>query len=213
MPPLTWTTGDPIELVQLFEARHTAPQYQASIAGALFVWAVWAVESLRYLDDIDLAYASNPPIASLQRDIIDVAHARWATSTSITALDLCAAGLGRAFCQQHGIHELDLADFCPASGGKLCQRARRKRRRKQLPDLARKWIDAACRDPRYKTIKEARNWLTHSRGFRHLSVGEAPQRIELELGKTIIGVRQLIELAPDFAKHQVSAFLQLLPRL
>lgn len=50
MPPVTWTT-DPMMLIQSFEGQHRTPS-----AGALFAWAVSAVESLHYLDDFDRAY-------------------------------------------------------------------------------------------------------------------------------------------------------------
>ncbi len=79
---MNWPTG-PIELIQSFENRHKSPT-----AGALFSWAAWAVESLHYLDDIDRAYdTSHATIGGHTPDVVDVAHARWATATSITALD------------------------------------------------------------------------------------------------------------------------------
>jgi hypothetical protein len=96
---LKWTPNEVIELAQTFEARHQVPD-----AGALFLWAAWTVESLQYLDEIDLAYELDPPAGGHHCDIIDVAHARWATTTSITALDLCAAGLGQAFFEHQGRH-------------------------------------------------------------------------------------------------------------
>jgi hypothetical protein len=206
MPPLKWTT-DPIQLVQSFERRHHPP----TDAGALFVWAAWTVESLHYLDDLDAAYESNPPNAGHQRDIIDVAHARWATGTSITAVDLCAAGLGQALCQQRKPHELKLADFDPDPYAKIPQQVKRGQRRAQLPVPAQGWIISACTDPQYETIKEARNWLTHSRMPRIVSLG--PTRLELRLGTTPIGVRELVETARDYATQHVSGLLQMIPQL
>jgi len=97
MPPFIWTS-EPTELIQSFETRHKNP-----LAGALFGWAAWAVESLHYLDDIDRAYDTSHKVIGAHRpDVVDVAHARWATGTCITALDLCAAGLGRSFCAHDG---------------------------------------------------------------------------------------------------------------
>jgi hypothetical protein len=112
MPSYNWPV-DPIKLIQHFEARHNSPK-----AGALFMWAVSTVDCLYYLDDIDHDFdSSRKPLEDHRRDIIDVAHARWATGSSITALDLCAAGLGRSFCANKGIHELDLEDFNPMGKG------------------------------------------------------------------------------------------------
>ncbi|MGH7183392.1 MAG: hypothetical protein ACREJN_15640 [Nitrospiraceae bacterium] len=85
MPPFTWTI-EPTGLIQAFERRHNNPS-----ASALFTWAVRAVESLHYLDDIDRAYDVSHMVTGAHRpDVVDVAHARWATGTCITALDLCA---------------------------------------------------------------------------------------------------------------------------
>ncbi len=198
MPPFNWRV-DSMDLIRSFEARHKNPE-----SGALFCWAVWAVDSLHYLDDIDHAYdTSHAIIGGHNPDILDVAHARWATATSITALDLCAAGLGRAFCQQQGKHELDLADFAPNQD-----------RRKKLPSPARKWVDAVHADPQYKTIKQSRNFLTHSRILRHFEIGPGPpQRLKLELDGTKVGVRQLIEAARDCATRHVSEFIEKLPQL
>src|SRR4051794_7528585 len=99
MPPLSWAANNPVELIQSFERSRD----QMGEAAALFTWAVWTTESLHYLDDIDRAYDSDPPTEGQSRDVIDVTHARWATGTAATALDLCAAGLGRAFCGQTGL--------------------------------------------------------------------------------------------------------------
>src|SRR5687767_5672408 len=112
MPPFKWTTT-PIVMVQSFEARHK----DGGEAGALFVWAAWTVESLHYLADLDAAYALNGPIAGHHTDVVDVAHTRWATSAAITAIDLCAAGLGRAYCKWTGPNEFDLGDFYPQRRG------------------------------------------------------------------------------------------------
>ena len=201
MPPFSWH-ADPMDLIRSFETRHQNPT-----SGALFCWAAWAVDSLHYLDDIDNAYdTSHATISGHSPDVVDVAHVRWATATSITALDLCAAGLGRAFCQHQGTHELDLADFAPGS---------HQDRRTKLPPTARKWVDAVHADPQYKTIKQSRNFLTHSRILRHftLAAGGPPQRLQLELDGTKVEVRQLIENARDCATRHVSEFIEKLPQL
>lgn len=206
MPPHNWPV-DPVDLIRQFEARHNSPA-----AGALFAWAVWAVDSLHYLDDLDRAFdGSRVPLAGHRPDVVDVSHARWATGTSITSLDLCAAGLGRAFCPHARMRELDLGNFDPAANGSRSVPARRA----QLPPDAQQWIDRVLADPQYNEAKSARDWLTHSRLIRHfvLAAGGLPQRLTLEFGSSRLPVRGLIELARDLATRHVSGFLQLLPQL
>ena len=198
MPPYNWQ-AEPINLIQQFETRHGCPA-----AGALFAWAVWAVDCLHYLDDLDRDFdVSRMPIAGHRPDVVDVAHARWATGTSITSLDLCAAGLGRAFCAQTRTHEFDIGDINNAA------------RRAKLPPDAQQWIDHVLADPYYNQVKSARDWFTHSRLNRHfvLAIGGPPQRLILEFGSTRLPVRDLIELAQDLATRHVSDFVQILPKL
>jgi hypothetical protein len=220
MPAFNWPI-QPGELIREFEDRHHNPD-----SGALLAWAVWTVDGLYYLNDLDGAYDRSRNTSGGHRyDVIDVAHCRWATGTCITALDLCAAGLGRVFCDQTGSRELSIAEFSPRST-----------RRSQLPIDALKWIDAVRSDINYKTIKKARHWLTHSRLKRHfkLSAQESlrigrelnphgeiirparnvSERVEIEIdGSTRVGPRALLELACNVATKHVLALLNVLPSL
>src|SRR5205823_11887801 len=93
---------DPTQVISEFESRHQNPE-----AGALLLFAVWAVDSLYYLSDLDQALdPSQAMVGGHSADVVDVAHARWAVITCITALDLCAAGLGRALCGHRNKREL-----------------------------------------------------------------------------------------------------------
>jgi hypothetical protein len=106
MPRFVWTT-DYTDMIRPFEVRYKAPE-----AGALFVWAATSVEALHYLDDLDAAFACSPKtVGNHNFDVVDVAHARWATTTCVTAIELCAAALGRAFCGNSGKHEFDISYF------------------------------------------------------------------------------------------------------
>jgi hypothetical protein len=197
-----------MELIRSFEVRHQSPA-----SGALFAWAAWAVDSLHYLDDIDRAYdESHVTIGGHRPDVVDIAHARWATGTCITALDLCAAGLGRAFCGHSKVHELDLADFDPGTPSKA-----KDLRRARLPLPAQQWVDDVCTDLHYKQIKSGRDWLTHSRIPRHftLAVGVEgpPQRLQLQLETVRLSVRHLVDHARDVGTRHVSALLAMLPKL
>jgi len=206
MPPFSWPY-ECIQQVQKFEEKHRKPD-----ASALFAWAAWTVDCLHYLDDVDTAFNLSPMSLSGHRpDVVDVAHARWATSTSITATDLCAAGLARAFCGHTGPKEIDLGDFDLTTKSSR----RKSARRAQLPPRALLWIDRVIGDPDYATIKDARDWLTHSRLRRHftLDTGGPPQRLELELPCGRLPVRRLVELSRDVATRHVSDLLSVLPSL
>jgi hypothetical protein len=193
-------------MVQSFEAK-----YKAKEAVALFIWAAWSVDSLYYLDDLDRKAYKGLLGSSRELDMIDVAHARWATMTSITALDLGAAGLGRAFCGHSGPRELGLIEFDLRRRSSAKKRAERLDRRKQLPDLARDWIDAACNDPRYTVIKQARNALIHAWMNRQLY--EPRERVKLKLPTKMIGVRELMDDARNYAERHVSELFQIVPKL
>jgi hypothetical protein len=212
MPPYNWPTN-PIALVASFEARHKNPD-----AGALLAWAVWAVDCLYYLDDIDHAYDGSRIVPGNHRfDVVDVAHARWATGTCITGLDLCAAAFGRVFCGHKGQRELALADFAKPTKRTDVERAKRmKRRRAQLTPLAQRWIDKVFADRRWKEIKSARDWLTHSRMTRHFNVATGSRtnpRLQLGLPTTQVDARHLILAARDMATQHISALLAILPQL
>lgn len=201
MPPLVWTCN-PASAIPDFESRHKNVD-----AGALFAWAQYTVESLHYLDDIDRAFdSSHAATGGHNPDLVDVAHARWATSTCITALDLCAAGLGRCFCGHTGPREFDLGWFDPK---------RNAASRGALPLLALQWVDNIRGDPDYEQIMKARHSLVHSRVTRHLTlaIGGPPVRVKLNVEGMQVPVRDLIELARDVATKHVSAFFDLLPKV
>jgi len=47
MPPFDWP-GNPVEVISQFERRHSNPE-----AGALLLFALWTVDSIYYLQDLD----------------------------------------------------------------------------------------------------------------------------------------------------------------
>src|SRR4051812_1807307 len=107
MPTITWpkTPGD---IVAAFEQRRP----NRGDTGALMMWATFTVEGIYYLSDLDDAYRAGS-VSSLghQPETIEISHIRWAAGTAITALDLCAAALGREFCECNGPHEYSLRNF------------------------------------------------------------------------------------------------------
>ena len=205
MPQYRWPI-DPSKTILAFEARYHAPE-----AGALLSWAVSCVDALHYLADLDASYAAARSVAAPHHpDVVDVAHARWATGSSITALDLCAAAFGRAFCKHPGPQELDLSNFDPSA-----TRKRQQQLRALLPGPALQWVAAVFADPAFGQIKSARDSLTHRRVARHLyaSAG-APgpdRRLDLQVDHSKIPVGELVVRARDLAATHVSVLLQVLP--
>ena len=230
MPPMTWA-AEPMAAIVKFEIRHGSPE-----AGALFQWAVATVNSLHYLDDIDNAYDQSRATMGHSPTVVDVAHVRWATSSCISAMDLCAAGLGRAFCEHRDQRDLDLADFgrpkkLPPVRPRfvrnirapewifrlrLWDRAQRRQtenalRRGQLPVMARLWVDRAW--PDYVRLRKVRNLLIHSRVPRHFALGDTPNRLQLGMKGRRVGVRDLVMDARDVAARHVAALIEVLPNL
>jgi hypothetical protein len=195
-----------MEVIQVFESRR---KDRGSAGGALALWAAWAVEGLHYLDDLDQAHTSNPlSHAGHHPHVIDIAHVRWATGTSITSLDLCAAVLGRECCGWTNPNELDLRDFDPAGGRDVITQ-----RRALLPAPALGWVDGALSDRRYTEIQGARNPLTHSRLIRRFVLSNPRTDFVVTATGTTFAARELVVLAKELAQDQVSAFLDVIDRL
>jgi hypothetical protein len=205
MPAYRWPSNT-TQVVSDFETRHGNPE-----AGALLLFGVWSVDSLYYLDDLDQALdPSQAMVGEHSADVVDVAHARWAATTCITALDLCAAGLGRALCGHRNKRELALGDFDVKRDLERKQ-DRAARLRASLPQQARQWIDNVLTDPDYGQIKGVRNSLTHARVARHLTAPR--QRIRLQVGDEQLDVPTIIDCAKRVGSKHVSQLLAMLPDL
>ena len=194
-------TRPPIEIVREYEAHRAG----RGDVGALIMWATWAVEGIYYLHDLDelrdrgrLAIDAHPP------DIVNIAHVRWATTSSITAVDLCAAALARECCGWNGHSERDLRDFDPSLNPKKSQRLRT-----ALSTPALSWVDRVLADQRYKEIQGARNPLTHSRLLRRL-YSTGPNYTEFVVASTgnALTTHDLVRHARDFAAESVAEFLK-----
>ena len=201
MAPVTWP-ADPVAIANDFEQRRGGPG-----SGALILFGVWAAESLYYLADIDAQDdLSQPTVRGYRPDVVDVAHARWGTGTCVTALDLCAAGLGRALGNHTAVRELSIADFTASATS-----AGAKVRRCLLPTPALHWIDGVADDRQCATIKAARNALTHARVRRHFSMPR--ERIQVQAGDTRLDVPTLLAYARDTATEHILRLLHVLPLL
>ena len=200
---------EPIKIIREFEARRAG---RGSV-GSLALWAVWGVESLHYLDDLDHQHHANirndPPH---HPDIKDISHIRWATGTSISSLDLCAAALGRDCCAWSKSKELDLRDFDPSSSKQIKQVKQITKHRAMLPGSALCWVDNVISDSRYLEVLGARNPLTHSRLIRNFFLDQ-PTEFKMPTTGKGLSARDLVILSKDLATDQVKSFLQVLELL
>ncbi|MCX5743063.1 MAG: hypothetical protein NT062_11280 [Proteobacteria bacterium] len=185
--------------------QHTLEARGLAEAAALVAHAVWTVDALHYLADVDC------PIDARGHDlqVVDIAHVRWATGTAVTALDLCAAVLARVFLGHATKHEYDLRDFeppplviPPAVPSKNARE--RSQDRASLPADAVTWVDAVIGDKDYKPVMATRNPMTHARLPRHLSTGS---RTRYEFGGGQLTVTEIVERATTFATRSVENFL------
>lgn len=207
MPMSKWQSA-PITAIADFERRHKHPE-----AGALLQWAFSSSESLDYLATLDEEYEANRVIPGNHApDVVDVAHMRWASVTCITALDLCAAGLGRALGKHQGPRELDLRNLVRNNGNKKMLAIR-----DAMPPAASTWIDGVLDDPGFMEMEGIRHALTHSRLTRHFysSRGSscAPPRLDIEFAGTRVPAGTVIDDARNLARRHLSQLLDLLPNL
>lgn len=133
-------------------------------AQARLSFAVECVNGLHYLVDLDehlvpIDAATN--VLDHNWQVVDIAHVRWASTSAITALDLCAAALGRLYC---GISDDD-RDLSVES-------ARRSHWETlaAAPGQPSRWISAVRGDHRYNALLQLRHDLTHKVRPRSYSV-------------------------------------------
>jgi hypothetical protein len=208
MANMFWTKC-PNTVIQDYNARHGQ-----NLSSPLFRWATFVVEELYYLDDLDSNFNIHPNSAgSHNPDVIDMAHGRWAVGSAITALDLCAAALGRQYYKQ-STQDQDLRQLNQWLKGNAG-------RRSKFPLLARQWVDNVLNDSCYKIVLEARHSLTHSRLLRHLhaSIGGESNMDRMDFKITIdnnqiqVGVRDLVLQSRDLAAKHVDRFLRVFDTL
>lgn len=144
-------------------------------------------------------------------EIVDISHVRWAVGSSITALDLCAAVLGRLYCLDIVVRrQLDMRSFDPS--GKDIKAVGRERMR--LPTPVVEWVDSVLADLRYCEVLQARNPLTHSRVRRVLSNNPAEYtRFKIAGTEFSKSSRDMVVEARDLATERVTSFLQLVSTL
>jgi hypothetical protein len=164
-------------------------------------WALDAVEGLRWLVHVDdWAFdGASENLGGREPRVIDVAHVRWATTTAVTAVDLCVAEIAVRYCGEPFWSEWmpNLAEV-------------RGRLTGQNPPAASAWLDRVERDPDYQSLRRgARDPLTHRFLVRTALIGP---------GRTLFGLdraapaedrpnaREVILLALDVADRHVREF-------
>jgi hypothetical protein len=217
---------DPATVDTNYKKRHPAEPTLPNT----FIWATWTAAGSDYLQKLDAASA-----APQDEGLIDISHVRWATMNAITAIDLCAATMGRLFCGHTGTNELDLRAFDRTSnrsnrnqrGGVLSTLkawAGRKPARNlrpsaddlmdALPETFRDWVTTTLADQRYKDVLKLRNPLTHAHLNRHLTAGTAPptraDRTKFPvLGRQPMNAGDVVDRSADLALDRVRAFVKI----
>lgn len=191
MPPYAWSYGGALD------AGH-----------GLLGWAQLAVDGLYWLVDVDdHAFEGNRRNLKGHNDVaIDMAHARWATVTAKTAVDLCAAELGVRYADKDfwGHRLLAVEDLKES-----------KKLSSTLPKLARQWVSRVLDDSDYEIVKAARDPFTHRFHVRVASLRTFPahgheDRSQFTLrnlaGETY-DTRTIVLVARDFATRHVEDFI------
>jgi hypothetical protein len=197
MPPHRWATSQ-ADAMNMIVPR--------DMQAAHFVWwAGNATNSLHYLADVaaTVAPADEPYPLGHGWQVAALAHARWATGTAVTAIDLCAATLGRLHTSDYpkpSRHEMDFRD------------ARKHSNLKNLPRAV-TWMDAVDDDSNYQLVLDARHALTHQQlrtthGGTVGPSGVTTYRTLLDLRRTgkTVGTDDLLRASIDAATRHVEAF-------
>jgi hypothetical protein len=165
------------------------------------------VDSLYYLYDLDAAAQPNgfEDVLGHRWSTVDLSHARGASTTAITAIDLCAAALGRI----HSGIEGDAWDRSVVSALKDAKIT-------AIPGAA-EWLEEVAARPLYEIIRDARHLFTHQAHKHHayMMVSEAEHPLgkrmilPLKIGdiEALLSVREFIERARDLAHQEVASFL------
>src|SRR5262245_61493671 len=130
------------------------------------MFAACTTDSLFYLADVDeRSSKKGADTSGVHPDALDLAFARWACGSAVTAFDLSAGGLGRLFLgpPPDTRHERSMNDF---------KRERDRRDLHRESEGAAEWIAEVWKDSRYRILLDGRHPLTHSRLTRTLSLSE-----------------------------------------
>lgn len=178
------------------DALNSLPAWDSE-AAALANWARSTVDGLYYLADLDAAHVSSTHAQDDRSRAIDLAHIRWAASSALTAIDLCAAAisrkedLGPRTRKDGSLHELDLLELSNRSGS----------------SPARTWAKSTMRDPDVKLLIALRNPMVHARLPRLFKFGAGLSRTHLNAdGRGDREAGELVILSLNTAARVVDDF-------
>jgi hypothetical protein len=183
------------------------------------LWATSAVDGLAYLDDLDTARGRGARVAKGHDAlVIDMAHARWAAGTAMTALDLCAAAIGFLYLPaRRDHHYYDMGNVLAVLDKEIAVTATSSSSRPPgWPPRkgVRPWIVELSAAADYQLIKAVRNPLTHRTLARNLgiTVGGGPQRAARTMLKVDgqpdpVSVHVVVDTATRLAARHVGRFV------
>jgi hypothetical protein len=186
-------------------------------ASGCVLWATSAVDGLAYLDDLDTALdAGTRFVNGHDALVIDMAHARWAAGSAMTALDLCAAAIGFLYLPPRRRY-YDMGNVLTALDKAVRNAgATSSPQRPGWPPRqgVRPWIVDVNVDADFQLIKAVRNPLTHRTLPRNLSitVGSGPQRVDrtmfqVEGQPNPVPVHVVVDTARRLAARHVRRFI------
>lgn len=209
MPPIQWPPATRAA-IELLGSRN-------SDASSCVLWATSAVDGLAYLDDLDTARNGGARVANGHDAlVVDVAHARWAAGTAMTALDLCAAAIGFLYLPpRHRYYDMGnvLAVLDREIGGAATSSSSRPPGWPPRQGV-RPWIADLAAAADYQLIKAVRDPLTHRTLARNfgIAVGGGPQRVDRTM-LTVDGqadpvpVHVVVDTATRLAARHVGRFV------
>jgi len=172
---------------------------------ALVGWARWTVDSLYYLADLDLRVEVRDANGQHAWHVVDLAHFRWAASSALGAMDLCAAAAARRAglgpkVTRGGVREFSLLELGQAvADGELAN-----------PDIS-AWVSRLAVDRSVGVIRAIRHPTTHARLRRHFQRGgSGTERTHLvleDLCSDPVEIGEFVVMARDTAGRAVDDFL------
>jgi hypothetical protein len=172
--------------------------YRERMSEPYYGWALDAVQGLRWLIDLDDWAFDGENLGGRDPRVIDVAHVRWATTTAVTAVDLCIAEVAVRYCDKPF-----WSDRMPGL------REVQKRLTGDEPPAAIAWLNSLEKDRDYQLLRDARDPLVHRFLVRSALIGPGRTLFELDPAahaEDRPNAREVILLALEVADRHVREF-------
>jgi len=190
--------------------RHLEQRTSNTAASGLFLSAVTALEGLDYLGELDGRKPARYSTDNHFADMIDVAHVRWATSSCITVIDLCVAGLGQMYLPpKPRDREYSFSDIkVPLHGNQPS------REWQLIPRCAQRWLRRVAADVSYSRVASVRHSLIHRQLARHLTIGPRGRyRLRFRFGDKRLAVGTVLSRARSAARRHFFSLVAVMPKL